>query len=509
MPSQPIRAIIAVRVSSERQMTEGFGHVAQLEALPRLVRDRGWQIARRPDGSEAIYDEGFASTTPQAENLLSIDHRPVMQALLAELPETRPDYVVCCRIDRIARDEYEHSVVVNHLVRCGVRGFAEAPELSDLRLNDLSDPQQRAFSSITAAIAALEKATMKTRLRSGSRVRTERDRLPNGGHPPYGYARQGKRDPLAINEAEADTYRLMVQLVLDNGWGAAKIAHELIKRGIPTRSGTPTWGAATVRRILLNKSQAGYMRVKDGWLLAAGQEAIISEADWRRMQGVLDSRPKEHGTNQRRRALAGLLRCGVCNKTLKAQRNSKVLGGTKRTYLNYTCKIYNSGCVGGYSISEKRALAELGDWVDARLAATDWRDDLSASRPDLGTIEARISALSQQATQAQRKMEKAYSAYIDADDTDTDLAHEEYLRRKKTTEDLRAELDQAQAHYGAAQTAAASVERPSLEELRAILEDWQSFPDNEKRMTLEVVIEKAIVGPPGKGPRLTIVPAVL
>jgi DNA invertase Pin-like site-specific DNA recombinase len=40
------RVIISVRVSSEAQQEQGFGHANQLRRLPELVQEQGWEIAR-------------------------------------------------------------------------------------------------------------------------------------------------------------------------------------------------------------------------------------------------------------------------------------------------------------------------------------------------------------------------------------------------------------------------------------------------------------------------------
>jgi DNA invertase Pin-like site-specific DNA recombinase len=90
------RVIIAVRVSSDDQKTKGWGHEDQLRTLPKLVAEQGWELATRPDGTPAIYDEGPASTTtPLSEDELGLLHRPVLAQLIKELPHTQPTWLVC------------------------------------------------------------------------------------------------------------------------------------------------------------------------------------------------------------------------------------------------------------------------------------------------------------------------------------------------------------------------------------------------------------------------------
>ncbi|PTL58663.1 recombinase family protein [Paraconexibacter algicola] len=507
-----LRVVIAIRVSSEAQVKEGYGHAAQRESLPKLVEAAGMVVAKRPDGTEAIYDEGFASTTAPDANETSLDHRPVFQQLLAELKDTQPDYLVCRQLDRLRRDTYEHEFIVKKLRAAGVRGFGEAPTLRELTLREIGDDRDAAMATIEAVFSGLQKADTKVKLISGRRHRAFTEKLPNGGKTPYGYRRQGKKEPLAVDEDEAATYRLMVRLVIDHGHGPAAIVNELTRRRVKTRGGGG-WQATTVKRILESKAQCGFMRVRfaeDGegfkWVPAAGQPKIIEEDEWTQMRAVLDARKRGSGVNQRRHVLAGLLRCAECGMTLKANPDRRRDKDGKR-YINYSCRVYNSGCPKGHSISERKALRELETWVDEFLAATDaegWRDDLATVQPaDVGLLEERIATLAGALKKAKRAYDKAYSAWIDAEGRHEDQALVERDRRRDEVARIEIELQDAQERYGSLQTSSAL--DVSLDELRELLDGWKDFPAAEKREALGIIIDHAVLGPPGPGARLTVV----
>lgn len=509
------RVVIAIRVSSEAQVKEGYGHAAQAESLPKLVEAAGMVLAKRPDGKPAIYDEGFASTTARDEHDTSLDHRPVFQQLLAELEYTTPDYLVCRQLDRLRRDVYEHEYIVKKLRAAGVRGFGEARTLRELTFRDIADERDAALATIEAVFSGLQKTDTKVKLISGRRHRAFTEKLPNGGKAPYGYTRQGKREPFRLDEAEAETYRVMVQLVLDYEWGPARIAHELVKRGVPTRNANSAWTATTVRRILASKAPCGYMRVRfaeDGqgfkWVPAAGQPKIVDEETWQQMRGILDRRKGETGVNQRRHVLAGLLRCGACGKTLKAHPDRRKDKDGNR-YINYSCRVYNSGCTAGYSISERKALRELSGWVDGFLAATDaegWRDDLATTQPaDVGLLEERVAALAHALSKAKRASDKAYAAWVEAEEPHEAQAEAERDRRRGEVVRIEVELADAQERYGSLLTSATG--GVSLDELRELLNGWREFPADEKREALGIIIDHAVLGPRGTGTRLTVVPS--
>jgi DNA invertase Pin-like site-specific DNA recombinase/predicted nucleic acid-binding Zn-ribbon protein len=508
------RVIISVRVSSEAQQEQGFGHANQLRRLPELVQEQGWEIAKRPDGSPGIYDEGHASTTAAAGADLSLESRPVMQMLLAELAVVQPTYLVCRDQDRLHRSSLEWELLQHQMVKAGVEAVVQWPNLQGAPIiTRLSESKDRAFASIQAAFSSLQKADMKTKLMAGRRERTAQG-LPNGGHAPYGYERatrttRGERPrPFAINKAEAETYGQMIQWTIE-GHGSAWIAHRLNRLGVPTRKGRGGWSAPTVRHIIASQAPSGMMRVHNEWQPAQGQPAIISRELWEQAQAALAPRrrPGAGTVNKRRHALAGLLRCSACGKTMKARvhRRSRIEPKTGKAkhyeYWFYTCKIYGSGCSEGCSINERRALRELAEHIDEALSSTtNWIQAAPAS--NVGEVEQRISDLEADLADAKRKLKRAHTAYVDAEDDMASIALEELHHRRARVKSIESELGEARRGYATAMTAPSDA--VDLDELKALLADWDTFEDNDKRALIETVIDYAVVRPPGRKDRLEI-----
>ena len=507
------RVIISVRVSSEAQQEQGFGHANQLRRLPELVEEQGWEIAKRPDGSPGIYDEGHASTTAAAGSELSLGSRPVMQALLAELSVVQPTYLVCREQDRLHRSSLEWELLQHQMVKAGVEAVVQWPNLQGAPIiTRLSESKDRAFASIQAAFASLQKADMKAKLMAGRRERTAQG-LPNGGHAPYGYERpksgtRGDRAmPFVINEAEAQTYRQIIQWTIE-GHGSAWIAHRLNRLGVPTRSGRSGWSAPTVRHIVASQAPLGMIRVRDGWQPAQDQEAIVSRESWEQAQAALEPRRRGAGAiNKRRHTLAGLLRCSACGKTMKARvhRRSRVERKTGQLkhyeYWFYTCKIYGSGCSEGCSINERRALSELAKHIDEALnSTTKWVQPAPAS--NMGEVEQKVSDLEAGLADAKRKVKRAHTAYVDAEDDMASIALEELHRRRARAQSIESELAEARHAYATAMVAPS--DRVDLDELRSLLANWSTFEDNDKRALIETVIDYAVVRPPGRKDRLEV-----
>lgn len=159
------RAIIAVRVSSEEQRDKGYGHRMQLARLPEPVREQGWELATRPDGSPGIYDEGAASTTPLPEDTLGLVTRPVLDAQLKALPQTRPTYVVCRVTDRLHRNQLQWQFVTAKVRAAGTARFAEFPSLrGEPRIVSIGDHWERFVATVKAGLAELDKVQTKEKL---------------------------------------------------------------------------------------------------------------------------------------------------------------------------------------------------------------------------------------------------------------------------------------------------------------------------------------------------------
>lgn len=170
-------------------------------------------------------------------------------------------------------------------------------------------------------------------------------------------------------------------------------------------------------------------------------------------------------------------------------------------YWFYTCKIYGSGCSEGCPINERRALRELAQHIDDALnSTTKWVRAGPAS--NIGAVEQRISVLETGLADAKRKVKRAHTAYVDAEDDMASIALEELHRRRERVRSVEAELEEARQGY--AQAMIAPSDHADLDELRGLLADWETFEDNDKRTLIETVIDYAVVRPPGREDRLEI-----
>jgi DNA invertase Pin-like site-specific DNA recombinase len=433
-----------------------------------------------------------------------LESRPVMQALLAELPIVKPTYLVCREVDRLHRDTLEWELLQHQLVRAGVEAVVQWPRLEGApMIARLSEDKDRAFASMQAVFASLQKSEMKTKLANGRRERAAQG-LPSGGPTSYGLKHGEAKGPFVVDEAEAPVYNQMIDWTIE-GLGAKSIATRLNRQGVRTRSGG-RWIPTTIKGILESQAQLGMVHVRrDGvrsWQPAKDQPAIVSRERWEEAQAVIGSR-KKYSDGRRRHVLAGLLKCSSCGGTLKFKLGKvKHKNGKVYEQRSYSCRVYSRDCPAGYTISEGIALKQISEQINERLqSTTEWVQ--SPAEDDIGEVEGRIAELESEQERAREKVKRAYTAYVDAPDELASIALEELHRRQETCKALETELGKERKEYAQAMTAPSH--EIDIERLRALLEGWETLPDdNDKRSVLEAVIDHALVLPSGRGRRLEI-----
>jgi DNA invertase Pin-like site-specific DNA recombinase len=116
----------------------------------------------------------------------------VLEQLIRELPDVRPTYLVCRKLDRLHRNNLQWEYPQHKLLAAGVEAIVQFPAPDGYpELRRIGSPRERAWASMEAMWASLEKAELKEKLMAARRECAERG-LPNGGSPPYGYCAQSR-----------------------------------------------------------------------------------------------------------------------------------------------------------------------------------------------------------------------------------------------------------------------------------------------------------------------------
>lgn len=168
-----------------------------------------------------------------------------------------------------------------------------------------------------------ESELISQRVRARKKVHATDGRF-DGGPRPFGY----EKDGLTVRESEAAIIRDCAVRILA-GSSMNSLTRELNHRGIPTASGG-RWQRSTLHVIFRNKRIIG-VRVHDGIEYEAQWPAILSRADWEKIQLILDARHTRKTRTVRSYLLTGLVVCGSCGASMVGSGHN-VGGALQRRY---------------------------------------------------------------------------------------------------------------------------------------------------------------------------------
>lgn len=367
-----------LRVSSARQ--KGNRSVEDQLALASLGAERGLQVS--------IYrDDGISGET--------IEARPDMQRLLADIEAGRLRAVIIQDWTRLSRDE---DLIDALLIKRACKD-AGVIVLSPGREMDFSREGDNLLAGIEMIVAAgqkqkLVKATTRARYRQFAATGYA------GGQVRYGYRlvydvphRDGRlRARPAVDDERAAVVRQIYDwyvngLEINGVWqqpSQRTIAHvlnvagarfpvsghaKLRRDGARLQAGTARlWADDDIRRILIGREYSGYWTYGEQRLSKyvrdlGPQEVhkpdlqLVDIATWQRAQRLLQQRATDPGRRNAcaPHALVGLLRCPQCDRLMAVNKKS---GASPGATVNYRC------------LTRRRsgASACAGSWVSERLA---------------------------------------------------------------------------------------------------------------------------------------------
>ena len=219
------------RVSTSEQAAEGLSLEAQADRLRAYCASRGQRC-------HLIEDAGVSARLP-------LSRRPGGAELLQMVSEDQASGVAALRLDRLFRDAADCLTVTRGWDSLGV-----GLHCLDLGI-DTSTPAGRAFLTVAAAFAEMERSVIAERTREGLRVaQAQGARL---GGVPYGWKRGPERDDAGrllwspVDDEQAVIERIRVYRA--DGMSYQHIASRLNDGGIPSRRGGQ-WYASAVMRAL-------------------------------------------------------------------------------------------------------------------------------------------------------------------------------------------------------------------------------------------------------------------
>ena len=329
-----MRAAIYVRVSTQRQaQTQTIDQ--QLERLQAVVAERGWEL---PDG-HVFRDDGYSGAYLR---------RPGLDRLRDQAALARLDVILITDPDRLARNYVHQVLLLEELQRHGCR-----VEFLDRPLSD--DPHDQLLLQIRGAVAEYERTLIAERTRRGRLHKLQSGHLLPWTRPPYGYRADPDRprDPAGVRTDPSDAAVVveMFAWYVQNGRSLLGLVKHLHDLGVPSPSGKPYWGLASVRGILSNPSYTGQIyanrtrcrpaRIRrsathpigrpkdtqvpvppDEWIPIATIPAIITREQFDQARAKMATNRSFATRNNKvtKYALRALVSCGVCGLACQARR---------------------------------------------------------------------------------------------------------------------------------------------------------------------------------------------
>ncbi len=299
------RAAAYCRVSTDMAGQEGSFEMQKQYYEAYIGGKPDWELA-------GIYaDKGISGT--------HMKNRPGFRRMLSDCGRRKIDVIVAKSISRFSRNAVEFIETIRMLGSLGVEVYFEKENI-----NTLSTAGEMMLT-IFGSIAQAEAEAVSSNLRWGIRRRFETGTFRQYTALGYDYDETGQ---LVVNEAEAETVRLIFRSYLD-GMGSSAIAKMLDERNIRGKNGRVIRDSG-VRYVLGNELYTGALLCqktfttelperKKKWnngevqmyLIEDDHEAVITKEDFEAVQGIM-ARRGENLQSGRRYLFSGKILCGDC-----------------------------------------------------------------------------------------------------------------------------------------------------------------------------------------------------
>ncbi len=304
-PDKRKRAAAYCRVSTNMAEQEGSFEMQKQYYETYIGGKPNWELA-------GIYaDKGVSGT--------HMKNRPGFQRMLSDCERGKIDIIVTKSISRISRNAVEFIETIRMLGSLGVEVYFEKENI-----NTLSTAGEMMLT-IFGSIAQAEAEAVSSNLRWGIRRRFETGTFRQYTALGYDYDETGQ---LVVNEAEAETVRLIFRSYLD-GMGSSAIAKMLDERNIRGKNGRVIRDSG-VRYVLGNELYTGNLlcqktfttelperkkKRNNGemqmYLIEDDHEAVISKEDFAAVQKII-ARRGENLRGDGRYTFSGKMICGNC-----------------------------------------------------------------------------------------------------------------------------------------------------------------------------------------------------
>jgi DNA invertase Pin-like site-specific DNA recombinase len=227
-----VKIVAYTRVSTEKQVREGFGLDAQKSEIRRWAKANGHKVVAW------CSDEGISGSN-------GIDTREGLYDALATLKAGAGDALVVTSLDRLARQMTQQEGCLAEVWKSGKKVFSLG-DGGEVLEDDPEDPMRTAIRQMRGVFAQLERGLIRQRMAKGKREKHSQGGYV-GGAPPFGFDSDHQGNLVPNPEMQATITR--IRELHEDGASLRGIVAVLEAEGRSTRSGSQ-WYPASVARVL-------------------------------------------------------------------------------------------------------------------------------------------------------------------------------------------------------------------------------------------------------------------
>ena len=500
MIKKVFNAGIYPRVSTMRQVREGFSLEAQRKNLTYFVENQGWKVC----GDYG--DEGISGK--------NVKDRPGVKRLIADIKSGKIDAVVLYKFDRLTRDSRDTEDFIELIQEYNIAVYALSGGLVDV-----STPSGRFNTRILGAAAQFERETTIDRVIDGFIGKVKKGFTLCSSTCSYGYDRPKHQEVQTINEKEAVVVKRIFNLYL-HGKTFTEIADMLNSENIrPKNYGLvrkkrnsdeyytvkSVFQPKTIRMILSNENYVGNVRYginreqvtleeaneysnrKKGFIAPGVHEPIIDKKTFEQVAEKLKKIKSTHKKNDFRDQtyFLGTLECGFCGHVLTTNRTNKIKkDGTRHVFLGYRCINREKHLCQAIGMSQEKVEKVFLDYMD-KIADFENVDKIDYSEEQMDTSI--LNALKKQLLQKTNKLKEIMDLFMD-----DKLNYTEYQEMKGSLEDTIEKLKRdVKREEKRIEPKKDLIDKTKI--AKSIKEHWLNLTKDEKKDFLNEFVEKIII----------------
>ncbi len=470
-----MNCILYARVSTDKQAEKDLSIPAQLQAMRDYARQHDWSVV------EEFLEPGASARTTD---------RPALQKLLSLVreAESKIDVVLVHKIDRLARNVYDHATIKALLKQRNVRLASVVENMDDSVSGQLVE-------NIMASIAQFYSANLAEETRKGMR-----QLVLKGGWPhraPRGYVMvrdvgaNVRGSQCDVHPREGALITRGFELFATGLFSVQTVVNRLAKDGLVSSTGGPL-SHSHLHRILTNPFYQGRVRWKE--LDVPGQHTpLVSATVFEKVQRLIGDRSRHNGPKG---AIAGLpLRafatCATCRGRFTAERHGRF------AYYRCSRQAYRRTLCNARFCNADRAHADLERILKQVQLNRRTADDIAREAERLISQRAATGSRRQQRAEKGQADMMAREMRLTEAFTAGDVSANIYKETAAALRNTRSRLQRDLERLAVSPESLRSRVTRSLQLATSLFDLYEQFNDIRRVELLRTVFKSIVLGPEG------------